>query len=183
MRKALLIGMVGCLLGLGSMASAAEIRVGYVNLQRVKDTDEWKRFEELFKTEVTTSQLEVEQRKSELENAARQYGRQKSMLSESAQREKERELQKQRLEFQLWAQERQRDLETKRDEMSQQIWSRVNEAVEKVAREKRLTLVVDYNPNAPNLTLNFEKGLVYVDPKTDITDEVLKVFNEMSGGQ
>jgi len=183
MRKALLIGMVGCLLGLGSVASAAEVHVGYVDLQRVKDTDEWKRFEEIFKADVSKSQLEVEQRKNELENAARQYGQQKPMLSENAQREKERELQKQRLEFQLWAQERQRDLETKRDEMSQEIWSRVNEAVEKVAREKRLTLVVDYNPNPSTVTVNFEKGLVYVDPKTDITEEVLKLFNEMSGGQ
>jgi len=183
MRKALLFGMLGCLLGFGSLVSAEEMRVGSVNLQRVKETDEWKRFEELFKAEVGRLQLEVEQKRKELETAALQYQRQKSMLSENAQRAKERELQKQKLEFQLWGQERQQDLEKKRGEMSQEIWSGVNEAVEKVAREKRLTLVIDYDPNPTTATDNFEKGFVYLAPGTDITDEVIKTFNTLFEGK
>jgi outer membrane protein len=182
MRKVILMGVVSCLFGLASLVSAADVKIGYVNLQRVKETKEWRRLEDLFKTEVGKSQMEIEQKKKDLETAALQYQRQKSMLSESAQRSKERELQKQRLEFQLWAQDRQQELEKKRDEMSQEIWSRVYQVVEKIAKEKRLTAVVDYNPNPSTVTVNFEKGLIYLAPDVDITDDVIKAFSALFEG-
>lgn len=183
MRKAVLVGIVGCLLGFGPLVSAGEIKIGYVNLQRVKDTNEWKRLEDLFQAEVSKSQLEVEQKKRELETAVLLYQRQKPMLSENTQRAKEREFQKQKLELQLWAQDRQQALEKKRDEMSQQIWSRVNDVVEKIAKEKHLTLVIDYNPNPTNVTANFEKGFVYLAPEMDITNEVIKELNALFEGK
>jgi len=181
MRKAVLVGMVSCLLGFGSLVSAGEVRVGFVNLQRIKGTDEWNRLTELFKTEVGKSQLEVEQRRRELEAAALQYERQKLMLSEDAQRERERELQKQKLEFQLWAQDRQKDLEKRQAEMTQQIWSRVMEVVERISKEKKLNFVIDYNPDASKVTVNFEKGFIYLAPEMDITDEVIREFNALFG--
>jgi Skp family chaperone for outer membrane proteins len=183
MRKAILVGMLGCLLGFGSFVFAAELKIGYVNLQRVKDTDEWKRLEDLFQAEVSRSKVEVEQRKKELEVAALQYQRQQSMLSEDAQRDKERDLKTRQLEVQLWAEERQKSLEKKRDEMSQQIWSQVNDAVEKIAKKKHLTLVIDYNPNPTDVRLNFEKGFVYLAPEMDITDEVIKTFITLFQGE
>lgn len=183
MRKAVLIGFISYLVGFGSWASAEELKIGYVNLQRIKETAEWKRREDTFKAEVSKSQIEVEKKRKELENAAFQYERQKPMLSESAQREKERELQKQRLEFQLWTQDRQRDLDRKRDEMTEGIWSQVREVVEEVAKEKRLTLVIDYDPSPPSATTNLQKGLVYLEPKVDITEEVVKRFNALFTGK
>ncbi len=183
MRKAVLIGLISYLVGFGSWASAEEMKIGYVNLQQIKETAEWKRREDLFKAEVGKSQIEVEKKRKELENAAFQYERQKPMLSESAQREKERELQKQRLEFQLWAQDRQRDLDGKRDEMTESVWSQVRQVVEEVAKERGLTLVIDYDPSPPNATVNLQKGLVYLEPKVDITDEVVKRFNALFGGK
>jgi outer membrane protein len=177
MRKAMVFLVLGCLLSFGTLVSAAELKIGYVNLQRVKETAEWKRLEDLFQTEVAKSQVEVEQKKKELEAAALQYQRQKSMLSDDAQREKEREIQKQQLEYQLWAQDRQKTLEKKREGMSQEIWSRVGEVVERIAKKKRLSLVIDYDPSSTDVTRNFEKGFVYLAPDTDITDEVIKAFN------
>ncbi|MBW2056090.1 MAG: OmpH family outer membrane protein [Deltaproteobacteria bacterium] len=183
MKKAILVGMVGSLVCLGALVSAAEVKIGYVNLRQVKETQEWKRLEAVFQTEVNKSQIEVEQRKRELEKAALQYQRQKAMLSEETRREKERELQKRKIEFQLWAQERQQTLERKRDQMSQQIWSRVKEVVEKIARKKHLTLVIDYNPAPSKATENFEKGFVYLAPQTDITEEVIKELNTIFEGK
>lgn len=179
MKRAVLVGIVSSLFVLAPWASAEEIKIGYVNLQRIRETNEWKRLEDLFKAELTKSQLEVENKRKELESAAFQYERQKLMLSESARREKERELQKQKLEYQLWAQDRQRDLDEKRDEMTQNIWSRVREVVEKISKKKKLTLVIDYDPGAPNVTTNFEKGFVFLAPEVDITEEVLKEFNAL----
>jgi outer membrane protein len=181
MRKAILVGTMSCLLGFGSWASAQEVKIGYVNLQRIKETKEWKRRADLFKAEVSKSQIEVETKRKELETAAFQFERQKPMLSEKAQREKERELQKLKLEFQLWTQDRQRDLDKKRDEMTENVWSRVKEVVEKVAKKEGLALVVDYDPNPPSVTGNFQKGFVYLGSELDITEAVLKQFNALFG--
>jgi len=183
MRKALVLGMMSCLLGFGPPVSAAEIKIGYVDLQQVKATDEWKRLEDLFKAEVRESQVEVEKKRKELETAAIQYERQKPMLSESARGEREKELQRQNLEFKLWTQDEQKAIEKKRNEMTQQLWSRVSGVVEKVAKKKHLSLVIDYNPNPKNITTNFEKGFIYLAPEIDITDEVIKEFNALFKGK
>lgn len=183
MRKTVLVAVVGCLLGFGTLVSAADVRIAYVDLERVKGTNEWKRLENLFQAEVNKSQLEVEQKKRTLETAALQYQRQKAMLSEDTQRAKERELQKQQMEFQLWARERQQTLERKRNQMAQQVWSRVNEVVEKIAKKKHLTLVVDYSPKPLTVTANMEKGFVYLAPELDITDEVMKALNALFEGK
>jgi Skp family chaperone for outer membrane proteins len=183
MRRVVLVGMVACLIGFAALVSAAETKIGYVNLQRVKDTNEWKRLEELFQAEVNKLKIEIEQRRREMETAALQYQRQRAMLSEDARREKERELKQEQLDFQLWAEERQKILGRKRDQMSQQIWSRVNGVIEKIARKKKLALVVDYNPNPTNVTANFERGFVYLAPEMDITDEVIKAFNALVKGK
>jgi Skp family chaperone for outer membrane proteins len=183
MKRAVVLGIISCLIGFGSFALAKDIKIGLVNLQRIKETNEWKRLEDLFQAEVSKGQLEVERKRKELEAAAFQYERQKPMLSENAQRDKERELQKQKLEFQLWTQDRQRDLDKKRDGMTQNIWSRVKEVVEKIAEKRNLSLVVDYDLNPPTATLNFEKGFVYLAPEVDITEEVLKEFNALFEGK
>lgn len=183
MRKAILVGVVGCLLGSGTLVSAAEVKIGYINLQRIKETNEWKRLEDAFQAEVGKSQREVGLRRQELEAAALQYQRQKPMLSEDAQRAREMALKKQRLEFQLWTQDRQQILERERDKISQQLWSRVKEVVEKIAKKKRLGLVVDYEPNPTDVTVNFEKGFIYLAPEMDITDEVIKAFNALFEGK
>jgi len=49
MRKVILMGVVSCLFGFVSVVSAADVKIGYVNLQRVKETKEWRRLEDLFK--------------------------------------------------------------------------------------------------------------------------------------
>jgi Skp family chaperone for outer membrane proteins len=181
MKKAVLIGIISCLLGSGGLALAADMRIGYVDLEQVKETEEWKRLEDLFQANVNESQKEVDQKKKELETAALQYQRQKAMLSDEAQQEKERQLKKQQIEFQLWAQDRQKSLEKKRQEMSQQIWSRVNKVIVKIAKKRKLSLVVDYDPNTTDVTANYERGFVYLSPEVDITDEVIKEFNAVAG--
>ncbi len=181
MRKAALVAMVSCLLGFGPLVSAAEI--GYVNLQQIKSTEEWKRLEEVFGAEVVKSQAEVQAKRKDLETAALQFERQKPMLSETARRERDKELQIQRLDLQLWTQDQQTDLERKRKEMTREIWSRVKEVVEKVARKRKLNLVIDYDPDAKDVTTNFEKGFIYLSPKVDITEEVLKEFNALFKGR
>jgi Skp family chaperone for outer membrane proteins len=179
MRKAVLVGMIGCVLCLGSLGSAEEVKIGYVNLQRVKETEEWKRLEGLVTGEISKFQLEAEQRKKELEAAALQYQRQKSMLSADAQRAKESELQRQRLESQLWVKDRQQALEKKHDDMTQQFWSRVDEVVGKIAKDKGLTLVINYDPNPPSVTVKLEKGFIYAAPGMDMTEEVIQAVNAL----
>ena len=179
MRKAVLVGMLGCLLAVGSVGSAEEVRIGYVNLQRVKETEEWRRLEGLVNAEVSKFQLEAEQKKKELEAAALQYQRQKSMLSVDAQRAKESELQRQRLESQLWVKDRQQALEKKHDDMTQQFWSRVDEVVGKIAKDKGLTLMINFDPNPPSVTAKLERGFIYAAPGMDMTDEVIKEVNAL----
>lgn len=176
MRKAVLVGIIACLLGVGTLVSAEDMRIGFVDLRRVKDTNQWKQLEEIFQAEVMKSQIEVEQRKQQLEASALEYERQRSMLSPDAQRDKENELKKQQLDFQLWAQDRQKALEAKRNQMSQLIWSRVDDVIKRIAKERELTLVIDYDPNPSDITANLEKGFAYLAPELDITDEVIKAF-------
>jgi outer membrane protein len=185
MKRRVLIGLVGCLLSLGVWGSvfAADGTVGYVDLQRVKETEEWKRLKSIFEADLNKSRQEIEQKRKGLETAVGQYEKQKPMLSESARRDREKELQKQQLDLQQLGQDRQKVLEKKEDEMTEQIWATVNGVVEKIAKQKHLLMVIDYRTDPGSARTKAEKGVLYMDPSLDLTNEVLKEYNALPKGK
>lgn len=157
--------LAGMVLALAtSTAMAQEIRVAYINTQRITT--------ESATAQVATKKLEQEfsKRQKELEALQKalkelgdKYERDAPTLSETQRPARQKEITEQGRDFQRKQREFQEDLNGRRNEELQLVLNAANKAVRQVAEAERYDIVL--------------QEVVYFNPKVDITDRVLKILN------
>jgi outer membrane protein len=156
---------LGSLIALaGLSASAQEFKVGIVNLDRI--------FREANTAKVAQTKLEQEfsKREKELNDIATQlktlsdkFEREAPTLPESQRATRQKQVVDQDREFQRKRREFQEDLNARKNEELQQVIERANKVVKTLAEAEKYDLIV--------------QEAVYVNPKHDITDKVIKSLN------
>lgn len=143
--------------------SAAELKVGFVNTDRV--------FREAGPAVKAQKKLEKEfaVRDQELQKMARQAKDLQAFLekegmtaSEAERRNKERDLANLNRDMQRAQREFREDLNLRRNEELGQIQERARKAIQDIAKSEKFDLIVEQ--------------AVYVDPRNDITDRVMKAL-------
>lgn len=154
-----------------SVEAKEKVKIGVVDLQRIlmestagkKAKKELNDFFEQKKKELDKKQEELNRLKNELDKKF-------SVLDEKTKREKQIEFENKRLEFLQEAQESDKALKEKDAELTQSIIRDVQDIVDEVADSEGYTFVFEKN----------EGGLLYFDKVYDITDTVLKKYEEKS---
>jgi outer membrane protein len=154
-----------CLLGISSLAlNAQEFRVGFVNTDSI--------FREANTAKVAQTKLEQEFSKREkelveignsLKSNAEKLERDSPTLSDTQRSTRQRQLADQDREFQRKRREFQEDLNARKNEELQQVLEKANKVVKQVAESEKYDLIL--------------QEAVYINPKHDITDKVIKVIN------
>ncbi|MES2510612.1 MAG: OmpH family outer membrane protein [Pseudomonadota bacterium] len=157
--------LLGSLIALaGFSASAQEFKVGIVNLDRI--------FREANSAKAAQTKLEAEfgKREKELNDVATQlktlsdkFERESPTLSETQRNTRQKQLVDQDRDFQRKRREFQEDLNTRKNEELQQVIERANRVVKTLAEAEKYDLII--------------QEAVYVNPKHDITDKVLRALN------
>ena len=160
---------LGLLIALACMsASAQEFKVGIVNLDRI--------FREANSAKAAQTKLEQEFGKREkdwndvatqLKTASDKFEREAPTLSESQRNTRQKQLVDQDRDFQRKRREFQEDLNARKNEELQQVIERANRVVKTLAETEKYDLIV--------------QEAVYVNPKHDITDKVLRLLNAANG--
>ncbi len=161
-----------CLLALGAMgsslASAQEFKIGFVNTDRI--------FREASTAKSAQAKLEQEFAKREkdlmdlgntIKAASEKFEREAPTLSETQRNTRQKQLMDQDREFQRKRREFQEDLNTRKNEEQQVVIERANRAVKQVAEAEKYDVI-------------FQEA-VYINPKHDITDKVIKSLNASAG--
>jgi outer membrane protein len=147
--------------------SAAELKVGYVNTPRL--------FRDAPTAVKAAKKIEQEfaKRDQDLQRLAKQVqGLQESLekggltMAESERRAKEKDLAELSREFQRKQREFREDLNLRQNEEMAGIYERVNKIIKQVAEAEKYDLII-------------QEG-VYVSPKLDITDKVIKALGDGS---
>ncbi len=161
------------LLGLGLLALPAlaqEFRLGFVSLDRIiKEAVPAKTAQVKLEQEFAKREKELQAQGATLKSLADQLERDASTLSESQRTTRQRQLVEQDREFQRKRREFQEDLNARRNEELQQVFDRANRVVKQVADAEKYDLIL--------------QEAVYVNPKHDITDKVIKALNAASAGK
>lgn len=148
----------------GFSASAQEFKVGVVNLDRI--------FREANSAKVAQTKLEQEfsKREKELGDLATQlktlsdkFEREAPTLAESQRNSRQKQLVDQDREFQRKRRAFQEDLNARKNEELQQVIERANKVVKSLAEAEKYDLIL--------------QDSVYVNPKHDITDKVIKALD------
>ena len=150
----------------GAVARAAEMKIGYVDIQRaLNESEAGKEAKVVMEAEYKTIQTEIVQREGELQTLQETLQRQGMMLSEKGRKEKEREYQNRLKEYKRWREDRLGGLKQKERDFTKATLMGLATVVKKLGEDEKFTVIL-------------EKGqALYISGTTDLTDRVITIFN------
>ncbi len=152
-----------CLMAVG-LAQAQEFRIGFVNTDRIfKEASTAKAAQAKLEQEFSKREKELQDLGTSLKTSADRLEREAPTLSESQRSTRQKQLIELDRDFQRKRREFQEDLNARKNEELQQVLERANRVVKSVAEAEKYDLVL--------------QEAVYINPKHDITDKVIRALN------
>ena len=145
-------------------AQAEEIRIGFINTDRIfKESTTAKQAQAKLEQEFSKREKDLVDAEKSLKASVEKFERDAPTLSESQRVSRQKQLGEQDRDFQRKRREIQEELNARKNEEFQQVLERANRVIKQVAESEKYDLVL--------------QEAVYINPKHDITDKVLKVIN------
>lgn len=149
---------------LAAQAQAQDFRVGFVNTDRVfREASTAKAAQTKLEQEFARREKELNELGVGLKAASEKFDREAPTLPEAQRSQRQKALIDQDREFQRKRREFQEDLNARKNEELQQVLERANRVVKQVAEAEKYDLIL--------------QEAVYINPKHDITDKVIKALN------
>ena len=146
-------------------ASAAEPKIGFIDIQRLqRESAPAERASKQLEKEFAPRLQELQRRESQIKALQAQLEKEVMTMSESDRRNKEQELARITLDFQRMQREYREDLNLRRNQELGSLFERANKVVKQIAEVEKYDLIV--------------QEAVYRSPRIDITDKVLKALAE-----
>ena len=145
-------------------AQAQEVRIGFINTDRIfKEANTAKQAQAKLEQEFSKREKDLNDSGNSLKTAVEKFEREAPTLSESQRVSRQKQLGEQDRDFQRKRREFQEELNARKNEEFQLVLERANRVIKQVAETEKYDLVL--------------QEAVYINPKHDITDKVLKVIN------
>lgn len=149
-------------------AHAQEVKLGFVNTERIfREAASAKQAQAKLEQEFSRREKELVDIGNNLKQASERFEREAPTLAESQRTARQKQLIDQDREFQRKRREFQEDLNARKNEEQQIVVERANRAVKQVAESEKYDVI-------------FQEA-VYIHPKHDITDKVIKALNASVG--
>jgi len=152
-----------------------KIKIGYVDMQRVlNEVEDGARAKEKLKKEFNEKQAQLDRKQEELKKKKEDYDKQAAVLKEEAKRQKQQELQQDFIELQQLYAKLQKELSENELGLTKEIFDKAQVVIAEIAQRDGFTLILD----------KAEGRILYAPPSMDITNEVIRKYNERySGGK
>ena len=154
---------------LGSLAAAVpaqaqEFKAGFVNTDRIfREANTAKTAQAKLEQEFSKREKELVDMGNALKSATEKFEREAPTMAESQRVSRQRQLVDQDRDFQRKRREFQEDLGARKNEELGQVLERANKVVKQLAEAEKYDVIL--------------QEAVYINPKHDITDKVLKAMN------
>ena len=157
---ALLLGVVA----VAAPAQAQEFKAGFVNTDRIfREASTAKAAQAKLEQEFSRREKELVDMGNTLKTASDKFEREAPTMAESQRTARQRQLVDQDRDFQRKRREFQEDLSARKNEELSQVLERANKVVKQVAEAEKYDVIL--------------QEAVYINPKHDITDKVIKALN------
>ena len=148
-------------------AAAADFKVGVVDgMDVVSKSSEGKRVQDSIKRKSDELGKPFAQKRQDLARQVEEFQKQASVMKEDARKRKAEELEKKMQDFQKQGADAEKQLQQFQEKELAPLFQKLESAVKAVAQQEKLDMVLDKR-NA---------GLLFMDPKLDITDKVRSKF-------
>ena len=147
-----------------SAAHAQEVRLGFVSTDRVlKEASTAKAAQTKLEQEFSKREKELVDQGANIKSMADKFEREAPTLPETQRQARQKQLLEQDRDFQRKRREFQEDLNARKNEELQLVIQRANKVIKEIAVAEKYDFVF--------------QDAVYVNPKHDITDKVIKALN------
>ncbi|MEW6465112.1 OmpH family outer membrane protein [Tibeticola sp.] len=148
-------------------AHAQEFKAGFVNTDRIfREANSAKQAQARLEQEFSKREKELVDLGNSIKAMSEKFEREAPTLSESQRAARQKQIIEQDREFQRKQREFQEDLNARKNEELQQVLDRANKVIKQVAEAEKYDVIL--------------QEAVYINPRLDITDKVLKVLNAPS---
>jgi len=156
--------------GATSAASAQELKIGYVNSDRVlRDAAPAKAAQAKLEAEFSKREKDLNELANKLKAASDRLDKDAPTLGEAERTRRQRELVDQDRDLQRRRREFQEDLSQRKNEELATVVERTNRVIKQIFETEKYDLIL--------------QEAVFWSPKVDITDKVIKALNAQSGGK
>jgi len=152
-------------------ANAADVKIGYIDMNRaLNQSERGIKAVGMLEGMVQAKQSVIAEKENKIKELDMEIAKQSSILNPQALKEKQNEREKMMKNYQRMVQDSQDDVKKKQDEFMQEIITDIRVTVSEVAQEEGYTAIFE----------KFAAGLVYFVEEADLTEKVIKRFNEAS---
>ncbi len=156
---------------LAASFASAEFKLAYVDVQKaIEKTSMGKKAKEEMKKEADKKNKELEKKKADVDKMREDIEKKRSVLSEEAFGKRAQELQEEMQKFNQVASKAQAELQKKESELLEPIVKKMKTVIEKLAKEKSISMVIQSNQNA--------QIVLYAHTDLDLTDELVQAFDK-----
>jgi len=157
-----------CLFGVGTSAWSQDLKIGYVNSERVlRESNPAKAAQTKLESEFGRRERELNDQAGRLKAAADKLEKDAPTLSEAERNRRQRDLVEQDRDLQRKRREFQEDLNQRKNEELASVVERANRAIKQIFDSEKYDLIV--------------QEVVFAGPRVDITDKVIRILNTSSG--
>lgn len=178
MKKILVVILMGlCLIAVGMIpktSNAETLKVGIVDLLKaLNESEAGKRAKTDLESLIKSKQTSIEEKGKNIEKLRADLEKQAAIISVEAKKAKEEELERLIRDYQRIVADSQSEVKKKEGELTGEILKDLREMINKIAQEEGFTLILEH-----------AEGLVlYANKSLDITDKVIKRYNESKAGK
>ena len=148
--------------------SAAELKLGYANLQKaLNECDAGKKAKDDIKEQAEKLEGELNKEQESLKKLKEELDKKGSVWNKETRDSKEKEFKARTAEFQKKFMEYGEQLNKKKQETESRIIADLRDIVEEIAKKKGMTFVFERSVG----------GILYAPKELDLTDEVIKTHN------
>ncbi len=162
-KSILLASMMSALFVTGAFAN--ELKVGYVNTQRIfRDAPAAQKAAKKLESEFSKRDQDLQRMAKQLQGLQENLEKNSVTMTESDRRAKEKEFGELSREFQRKQREFREDLNLRQNEENAAVIEKANKAIKQIAETEKFDLIL--------------QDVVWVSPKLDVTDRVIKALAE-----
>lgn len=152
-----------------SVSLAKEMKFAYVDLQKaLNECMAGKEAKEILEKEKDKKQKEIEKQEKKIDALKAEIESKKTVLSEEALQKKQEDLDRLLRQLKRFVQDSNDELQKKQQQYTNKILSELVEVVNEIGKQRGYTIIFERVPGV----------LLYVDEAIDITDEVIKLYDE-----
>lgn len=149
-------------------AGAAELKIGYVDLQKaLNESTAGKKAKEKFTAEVKRAESEIARKKEELERLGGSLEKQSSMLKDDVKAEKEKEFIQLQKDYERKLKDYKDELQIKDAQYTRGILADLVDIIKKYGKANNYTIVFERS----------ETVLLYATDALDITDKIISIYD------